>query len=90
MSRTSLVVIDMINPYDHADADKLVGPVREVLPQVGGLLERAGDSDVPVIYVNDNFGSWRSNRDDLVESALRGHHPELVERSGRRPTRCSW
>jgi len=79
MSRTSLVVIDMINPYDHADADKLVGPVREVLPQVGGLLERAGDSDVPVIYVNDNFGSWRSNRDDLVESALRGHHPELVE-----------
>ena len=79
MSRTSLVVIDMINPYDHADADKLVGSVREVLPQVGGLLERAGDSDVPVIYVNDNFGSWRSNRDDLVESALRGHHPELVE-----------
>ena len=44
MSRTSLVVIDMINPYDHADADKLVGSVREVLPQVGGLLERAGDS----------------------------------------------
>jgi hypothetical protein len=79
VSRSSLVVIDMINPYDHADADKLVGSVRAVLPQVAGLLERAGDSDVPVIYVNDNFGSWRSNRDDLVESALRGHHPELVE-----------
>jgi nicotinamidase-related amidase len=32
-----------------------------------------------VIYVNDNFGSWRSNRDDLVASALDGQHPELVE-----------
>jgi nicotinamidase-related amidase len=79
VSRTAVVVIDMINPYDHADADKLVDSVRAVLPQVGGLIERAVGADAPVIYVNDNFGSWRSNRDDLVESALRGQHPELVE-----------
>jgi hypothetical protein len=25
MSRTAVVVIDMIDPYDHADADELVG-----------------------------------------------------------------
>jgi nicotinamidase-related amidase len=79
MSRTAVVVIDMINPYDHADAERLVGSVREALPQVAGLIERADGADVPVIYVNDNFGSWRSNRDDLVESALHGHHPELVD-----------
>ena len=79
MTRTAVIVIDMINPYDHADADKLVESVRTVLPQVGGLIERSVGADVPVIYVNDNFGSWRSNRDDLVESALRGYHPELVE-----------
>jgi nicotinamidase-related amidase len=79
MSRMAVVVIDMINPYDHADADRLVDSVRAVLPQVGGLIERAAGADVPVIYVNDNFGSWRSNRDDLVASALRGQHPELVE-----------
>ena len=57
MSRTAVVVIDMINPYDHADADKLVDPVRAVLPQVGGLIERAVGADPPVIYVNDNVGS---------------------------------
>ena len=79
MSRTAVVVIDMINPYDHADADRLVGSVRHALPQIGGLIERADGEGVPVVYVNDNFGSWRSNRDDLVESALRGRHPELVE-----------
>jgi nicotinamidase-related amidase len=79
MSRTALVVIDMINPYDHADADRLVESAREVVPQIADLIERADGGGAPVIYVNDNFGSWRSNRDELVESALHGHHPELVE-----------
>jgi nicotinamidase-related amidase len=79
MSRTALVVIDMINPYDHADADRLVESAREVVPQIADLIERADGEGAPVIYVNDNFGSWRSNRDDLVESALHGHQPELVE-----------
>ena len=32
-----------------------------------------------MIYVNDNFGHWRSNRDELVEEALEGEQPELVE-----------
>jgi nicotinamidase-related amidase len=79
VSRTALVVIDMINPYEHEDADRLVDSVRDTLPTVVELLERAGAEDVPVVYVNDNFGSWRSNRDDLVASALRGRHPDLVE-----------
>ena len=34
---------------------------------------------MPVIYVNDNFGHWRSNRDELVEEALRGEQRRLVE-----------
>jgi len=79
VSSTALVVIDMINPYDHADADQLVESVRETLPQMVGLIERADAAGVPVIYVNDNFGSWRSNRDELVASALHGEHPELVD-----------
>jgi nicotinamidase-related amidase len=79
VSRTALVVIDMINPYDHADADLLVGSVRDALPRMVSLIERSEAEHVPVIYVNDNFGSWRSNRDELVASALDGHHPELVE-----------
>ena len=79
MSRTALVVIDMINPYDHPDADRLVPSVRDALPAVLELTERARASDAPVIYVNDNFGSWRSDQAELVRSALAGRHPELVE-----------
>jgi nicotinamidase-related amidase len=47
VSRTAVVVIDMINPYGQADADKLVDWVRAVLPQVGGLIERGRSAQTP-------------------------------------------
>jgi nicotinamidase-related amidase len=43
------------------------------------LLERADELDIPVIYVNDNYGDWNSSAAELAEKALAGAHPELVE-----------
>lgn len=57
MGKTALIVIDMINTYDHQDAESLIPAVESVLPNVTGLLDRARRQGVPVIYVNDNFGS---------------------------------
>ena len=79
MSRTAVIVIDMINAYDFADAEKVVPSAKEALPAMRRLIEEAPRNDMPVIYVNDNFGHWRSQRDELVEQALDGEHPDLVE-----------
>ena len=79
MSRTALIVIDMINSYDHADAERLIPSARQVVPRIAELVRRAGEQDAPVIYVNDNFGSWRSDQDRLVRSVLEGPHADLVE-----------
>ena len=79
MSRTALIVIDMINAYDFPDAEKVVPSAREAVPVIKDMLEAAGSDDTPVIYVNDNFGHWRSNRDDLVDEALQSDHRDLVE-----------
>jgi nicotinamidase-related amidase len=77
--KTALIVVDMINSYDHPDADKLTKSVEQALPQMVDLVKRAADEDVTTIYVNDNFGAWNSNREELVESALEGEYKELVE-----------
>jgi nicotinamidase-related amidase len=80
MARTALIVVDMINAYEHADAEQLTRSVETALPQMRSLLERAKeDGDVPTIYVNDNFGSWQSNRDELLDAALEGKYRHLVE-----------
>ncbi|MFD3550440.1 isochorismatase family cysteine hydrolase [Streptomyces sp. NPDC058655] len=79
MARTALVVIDMINAYEHEDADVLVPSVRRALPGIVALLARARSSGSPVIYVNDNFGQWRSHHGELLRVALDGRHRDLVE-----------
>src|SRR5690242_6901615 len=79
MGKTALIVIDMINTYDHPDAEMLLPSVSAVVPRVVSLLERARRSDVPVIYVNDNFGEWRSHHGELLDKALAGPHASLVE-----------
>ncbi|MFB7999539.1 cysteine hydrolase family protein [Streptomyces sp. NPDC056002] len=79
MGKTALIVIDMINSYDHADADLLLSSAREVLPAVVRLISNARDGGVPVIYVNDNFGEWRSHHGEIVDTALAGPHADLVD-----------
>ncbi|MES9524489.1 cysteine hydrolase family protein [Streptomyces capoamus] len=79
MSKTALLVIDMINTYDHKDADLLLPSAEAVVPVVADLLERAREQSVPVIYVNDNFGEWRSHHGELLDQALSGPHARLVE-----------
>jgi nicotinamidase-related amidase len=79
MSKSALIVIDMINTYEHSDADLLIPSVSRALPAIVRLLEGARAHDVPVIYVNDNFGEWRSHHGEIVENALDGTHADLVE-----------
>ncbi|MFJ4126536.1 cysteine hydrolase family protein [[Kitasatospora] papulosa] len=79
MRNSALIVIDMINSYDHPDADLLVPSVRTVLPHVTHLIAKARSAGVPVIYANDNFGEWRSHHGEIIEKVLEGGNVELVE-----------
>src|SRR5689334_11195069 len=76
----ALVVIDMLNAYDFEDADALAANAEPVVPRIAELVERAReDDDTQLLFVNDNYGHWNSSRDELVEIALDGRHPDLVE-----------
>jgi nicotinamidase-related amidase len=80
MPQTALIVIDMLNDYEHEDADALATSVEEKLPQIVALRDAAGErEDVMLVYVNDNHDAWDSERDDLVERARKGKRPDLVE-----------
>ena len=79
MPATALIVIDMLSPYDFEDAERLVASAEGVVPRLAGLLDAARGADVPVIYVNDNFGDWNSSAGELLAHALSGARPDLVE-----------
>ena len=80
MSAIALVVIDMINPYDHEDADLLMASVEKIIDPLRDLLHRARERpDIRLLYVNDNYGDFSATRHDLIDRALQGHRPDLVE-----------
>jgi nicotinamidase-related amidase len=79
VEKTALVVTDMLNPYDHEDADVLADNVAPMVHNVARLVEEAGESDVELVFVNDNYGDFAAMRDDLVRRALEGRRPELIE-----------
>jgi nicotinamidase-related amidase len=80
MSEAALLVIDMLNTYDHPDADKLAPNVEKIIDPLAGLIANADKrDDVDVIWVNDNYGDFTADQSDLIRSAREGRRPDLVE-----------
>src|SRR3954451_23418164 len=69
----------MLNSYDHEDAGPLAESVKEQLPAIVDLRRRAEEADALVVYVNDNHDEWEAGREELIEKALAGRHPDLVD-----------
>jgi nicotinamidase-related amidase len=79
MSDTVVLVVDMLNAYEHPDADRLIPNVEPTVEPLSMLLKRAHDADdVAVVYVNDNYGDFTADFSDLVNAALGGRRPDLV------------
>jgi nicotinamidase-related amidase len=77
---TALIVVDMLQTYEFDEGDQLAENVEEVIEPLGSLVGRAlDDDDVLLIYANDALGPWTGDRRQIIDTALDGAHPELVE-----------
>jgi nicotinamidase-related amidase len=76
---TALLVVDMLNLYDHPDSEPLMRSAREVVPRIARLVGQARERGITVVYVNDNRGDWTAGRHELVETARQGPDPELID-----------
>jgi nicotinamidase-related amidase len=78
-SATAVIVVDMLNRYEHEDAEPLRESVRRMLPTLHDLIADARKRDVLTVYVNDNHGDWTAGRGALTRWALDGADRSLVE-----------
>jgi len=80
MTATAVLVIDMLNAYEHPDANKLVPNVEPTVEPLADLIARTRKrDDADLIYVNDNYGDFTADHSGLVASALDGARPDLVK-----------
>src|SRR3954469_864491 len=58
---TALLLIDVINDLAFEGSEPLVAQAEPMARRLAALKRRAGAAGVPAIYINDNFGQWRSD-----------------------------
>jgi nicotinamidase-related amidase len=88
----ALLLIDVINDFDFPEADQLLKHVRPMATNLIRLKRRAQKAGVPVIYVNDNFGRWKSDFRRTVDHCVRhGRGRDVVKllRPKKAITSCS-
>jgi nicotinamidase-related amidase len=67
----ALLLIDVINDLEFPEGDQLLQHALPMARRIAALKQRASSQQVPVVYVNDNFGRWRSDFNAQVEHCLR-------------------
>ena len=70
-SDVALLLIDVINDLEFPEGDQLLRHALPMARQIAALKRRARREGVPVLYVNDNFGRWRSDFNAQVEHCLK-------------------
>ena len=71
---TALLLIDVVNDLAFEGSEALIAQAEPMALRVAALKRRAARAGVPVIYVNDNFGQWRSDFRRTVRIARRAPH----------------
>jgi nicotinamidase-related amidase len=65
-SPVALLIIDMINDLDFPEGPKLLRHALPAAEATRALKRRAAEAGAATIYVNDNFGQWRSDFRQIV------------------------
>ena len=69
-SEVAVLLIDVINDFEFEGGEQLLESALLASRNIARLKMAAQEVNVPVIYVNDNFGKWRSDFKKLVSHCL--------------------
>jgi nicotinamidase-related amidase len=70
----------MINTFDFDGGEKLLANTEKIVDPIRELKDKAKKADIPVIYVNDNYGLWQDNMNDIIEVCKKGNGRSIIEK----------
>lgn len=76
---TALILIDMINKMDFEGGEDLLENTKPIVDPIMKLKKQAKELGLPTIYVNDNFGLWQEDVENVIEVCRNERGQEVVE-----------
>jgi nicotinamidase-related amidase len=74
----ALLIIDVLTTFQFPDADAILQGALRMRDPLLRLKTRARRIGIPVLYVNDNFGDWRSEKDVMIGRCIEAKGGEFV------------
>lgn len=74
----ALLLIDVLTTFEFPDGDAILKGALAMRDALVRLKSRAREARVPVLYVNDNFGDWRSEKEVLMGRCMEAKGGEFV------------
>jgi nicotinamidase-related amidase len=84
---TALLLIDVINDLAFEGSAALIAQAEPMATRLAAFKRRAAAAGIPAIYVNDNFGQWRSDFRQTVAHCTARRSPGRVVSRRLRPTK---
>ena len=69
-SPVALLMVDVINDLEFEGGEDLLEHALPMAKRLAALTTRAREAGIAVVYVNDNFGKWRSDFSAILEHCL--------------------
>ena len=83
---TALLLIDVINDLAFEGSEALVAQAEPMAARLAALKRRATAAGIPAVYVNDNFGQWRSDFRQTIAHCTARQSPGRRVSQQMRPT----
>jgi nicotinamidase-related amidase len=74
----ALLLTDVLTTFQFPDGDSILQEALTIRDALVRLKARARETAIPVLYVNDNFGDWRSEKQVLMGRCLEARGAEFV------------
>jgi nicotinamidase-related amidase len=74
----ALLLIDVLTMFQFPDGDAILRGALGIRDSLVKLKRRAREAGIPTLYVNDNFGDWRSEKEVLIGRCLEGKGKDFV------------
>ena len=92
-SSVAMLIIDVINHFEFSDGRHLLKQAAGIAKNIARLKARARRHKIPILYVNDNFGQWRSDARKLLQYCVNfvsSPHRTAVPPEARRIITVPW
>lgn len=74
----ALLLIDVLTTFQFPDGDSILKGALGMRDALVRLKARARAAGIPVLYINDNFGDWRSEKEVLMGRCLEAKGSQFV------------